>query len=246
LVSAGYLFPGTGWFGLAATALLPGIVLSLYYFDATSGHIGLRVALAAGLAISIATHQFLARHSTLPAGWEGVNTNFGDLGGPFKDFSAAQWIQDRIAASRARVIIFPEFVVPLWTNATKDFWGKTILSCRTSGQIFAIGAGLPREITAPGGRVSEVDLVKSYDFAAAIEALQVKDRNSRPLERTTDDPRRTSPAAFDNTMLILGAESSTFYQRIPVPIGMWHPFTQKGVPLRLDAPGILKLVSCPG
>jgi apolipoprotein N-acyltransferase len=37
-------------------------------------------------------------------------------------------------------------------------------------------------------------------------------------------------------LLVLGAESSTFYQRVPVPIGMWQPFGKSGVPLHLNAP----------
>jgi hypothetical protein len=47
------------------------------------------------------------------------------------------------------------------------------------------------------------------------------------------------PEPIDNTVLVLGAESATFYQRVPVPVGMWRPFSKISVPLRLDAPGVL-------
>src|SRR5207237_9452435 len=49
VVGAGYLFPGTGWFGFAATALLPGIVLALCHSSASSARIWLRLALTAGV-----------------------------------------------------------------------------------------------------------------------------------------------------------------------------------------------------
>jgi hypothetical protein len=39
----------------------------------------------------------------------------------------------------------------------------------------------------------------------------------------------------------VGAESATFYQRIPVPVGMWRPFTWTSAALRLTAPGILNI-----
>lgn len=44
---------------------------------------------------------------------------------------------------------------------------------------------------------------------------------------------------FLNTAVIInGAESATFVQRIPVPIGMWRPWTTTaGVPLKLSNPG---------
>ncbi len=45
----------------------------------------------------------------------------------------------------------------------------------------------------------------------------------------------------DNTMLIVGAESMAFYQRVPVPLGMWRPFNRISVPLRLNAPGVLAI-----
>src|SRR3954467_14032255 len=82
-VGAGYLFPGTGWFGFAATALLPGIVLALCHSSASSARIGLRVALTAGVAMGIYSHALIAGQPALPARWEAVNTKFGDLSRPF-------------------------------------------------------------------------------------------------------------------------------------------------------------------
>jgi apolipoprotein N-acyltransferase len=42
-------------------------------------------------------------------------------------------------------------------------------------------------------------------------------------------------------MLVVGAESAAFYQRVPVPLAMWRPFSLDSVPLRLDAPGVLRI-----
>jgi hypothetical protein len=52
---------------------------------------------------------------------------------------------------------------------------------------------------------------------------------------------RPVPDRIENAALILGIESATFYQRVPVPIGMWRPFSKDGVPLRLWAPGVLTI-----
>ena len=35
--------------------------------------------------------------------------------------------------------------------------------------------------------------------------------------------------------------SSEFTQRIPVPIGMWRPFTNTGAPLRLSSPAVIRI-----
>ena len=89
---------------------------------------------------------------------------------------------------------------------------------------------------------TDVDLVKSYDFAAAIQVLQGNDRRVPPLGASgPDNACQYTGIPFNNTLLILGAESSTFYQRVPVPIGMWQPFGKNGVPLRLNAPGVVRI-----
>ena len=42
-------------------------------------------------------------------------------------------------------------------------------------------------------------------------------------------------------MVIVGAESGTFYQRVPVPVGMWRPFSRTSVPVRLAGPGVIAI-----
>ena len=80
-------------------------------------------------------------------------------------------------------------------------------------------------------------MLKAYDFTAAIAALRQNDPRSVASSASID----AHPEPFDNTLLVLGAESATYYQRIPVPIGMWRPFSNVGVPLRLGAPGVIAI-----
>jgi apolipoprotein N-acyltransferase len=169
-----------------------------------------------------------------------VNTDFGDLSRPFEDFVAAQSIQERVAASQARVVIFPEFVVPRWSDATVAFWQQTLDGCRTRGQILAMGAGVPLKLANAHEKAVDVDMVKSYDFAGAIQALRIKD-GGLPPSISSGSPVNTIGEPFNNTLLILGSESATVYQRVPVPIGMWQPFAGTGVPLRLNEPGIVRI-----
>jgi hypothetical protein len=39
-----------------------------------------------------------------------------------------------------------------------------------------------------------------------------------------------------------GAETGVFAQRIPIPIGMWQPFSNRGVPVRLTSGGLVPIV----
>ena len=81
-----------------------------------------------------------------PSGWEGVNTSFGGTGSdtedPVASFKAAEWLQQRALKSKAKVIIFPETVVPRWTEATDLFWEQTLAALAASGKTVVIGAGL--------------------------------------------------------------------------------------------------------
>ncbi len=46
-------------------------------------------------------------------------------------------------------------------------------------------------------------------------------------------------ATYKNEILIRGAQTGEFVQRVPIPIGMWLPYTQSGVPLNLSGPGTI-------
>jgi hypothetical protein len=230
LTGAGYLFPGAGWTGLAIVALLPGILLSTQSLSLRP--YGVVIALAAG--VCIACHVSYSGDAERPSGWMAINTHFGNVSEPLRDFAAAQFIQQKADESSARVLIFPEAVVPRWSEATKAFWHQSLDRCRMRGQILAIGAGLP-ERPVRNARETLNDL-RMYDFDGAIEVL--KSGSSRTIHGPTRSPLSER---VDNTMLLVGAESARFNQRIPVPVGMWRPFSKVGVPLRLNAPGVLAI-----
>jgi hypothetical protein len=230
LTGAGYLFPGTGWIGLAAVALLPGILLSTLSFSLRAR--GIVVGLAVGLCI--ASRIYYSGDTDPPRGWIAINTHFGDVSQPFRDFAAAQFIQERANESSARVLIFPEAVVPRWSEATEAFWHRTLDRCRSRGQILAIGAGLPARPTRNDRR--RLGDLRSYDFRETLGALTGVD--TPPIHEPLSSPR---PEPIDNTMILVGAQSATFYQRVPVAVGMWRPFGSSSVPLRLGAPGTLTI-----
>ena len=225
LTAAGYLFPSTSWAGLAAVVLLPGILLSARGMAPRLRFAVLCLVLTTGGLLAISGREA----ETIP-GWVGVNTHFGDVSQPFHDYAAATFIQQKAAESPARVLIFPEFIVPRWSEATEAFWRRTLDNCRKRGQTLVIGAGLPSN-----ARVK--DDHPPYNFAAAIDALQSGDSSLG----TVHDSIRSSPEPVENTLLILGAGSGTLYQRVPVPIGMWRPFSNVSVPLRVNGPGVIEI-----
>jgi hypothetical protein len=228
LTGAGYLFPGAGWTGLAAVALLPGIFLSTHALSLRARAVA--IGLAAGLCI--ASHVRYSGDADPPRGWTAINTYFGDVSQHFRDFAAAQFIQRKANESSAHVLIFPEAVVPRWSEATEVFWHQSLDRCRTRGQVLAIGAGLPDKPTR-NDRERVTDL-RTYDFGEAIEVL--KSGSTRTIYGPTRSP---VSERVHNTMILVGAESATFNQRVPVPVGMWRPFSKGSVPLRLNAPGVL-------
>jgi apolipoprotein N-acyltransferase len=242
LTAAGYLFPGTAWVGIAAVALMPGIVLSTcaLAWHRRCAVLCLVSASAAGLAIG--GRLFTRNDAAPPPGWIAVNTHFGDVSQPFQDFPAAQFIQQKAAETSARVLIFPESVVPRWSVATEAFWHRSLDRCRRRGQILAIGAGLPAKARTERNVGEGLRDLKAYDFGAAIDALKGTG-TPRAIRGSviSNGPIKPRPEPIDNTMLIVGAESAKFYQRVPVPVGMWRPFTKISVPLRLDSPGVLAI-----
>src|SRR6266849_2533295 len=131
------------WVGLAAVALLPGIVLSTHALALRRRCAVLCLVSVSAVALAIGGRLFARGDAAPPPGWIAVNTHFGDVRQPFRDFIAAQFVQQKAAETSAGVLIFPESVVPRWSEATETFWHQSLDRCRTRGQILAIGAGLP-------------------------------------------------------------------------------------------------------
>ncbi len=244
VTAAGYLFPGTAWVGLAAVALLPGIVLSVHAFALRLRCVVLCLVSASAVGLAIGGRLLARGDAAPPTGWAAVNTHFGDVRQPFRDFLAAQFVQQKAAETSARVLIFPESVVPRWSEATEAFWRQSLDRCGTRGQILAIGAGLPAKTGTPKDNREELNDLRSFDFGAALDVLKRIDPRSQPAMQRSVLPNlliKPRPEPIDNTLLIVGAESAVFYQRVPVPVGMWRPFTRISVPLRLNAPGVLTI-----
>ncbi|HLG99631.1 MAG TPA: hypothetical protein VKX49_25205 [Bryobacteraceae bacterium] len=234
LSGAGYLFPGTGWLGLATVALLPAILLAAEALAIRKRLVVscCTIAFCAGLAI--APRLLGSSDREPPRGWVAVNTYFGDISEPLRDFTAAQFIEETAAKTPARVLIFPEAVVPRWSEATETFWQESLDRCRNQGQILVFGAGVPRPGQDNSAKLSDL---QRYDFGAALSALKSMDTRTVTLPVLG----LPGPEPTDNALLLLGAESGTFYQRVPVPIGMWKPFSRDSVPLRINAPGVLNV-----
>ena len=233
LTSAGYLFPGTAWIGLVAVAFLPGLLLAIPALSRRYRRIASWSLVTACIALTTVPRLLGSGDVAGPRGWIAVDTNLGDVSQPFRDFAAAQLIQDTAVNSRARVLIFPESVVPRWSDAAESFWMQSLDQCRRKGQILAFGAGLPRPEQDNLTKLAEL---RSYDFGTALNAL--KRMNAAPAHPIPSSP---SPEPMDNALVIAGGETAVFYQRVPVPIGMWEPFNPSSVPLRLHSQGILNI-----
>jgi hypothetical protein len=221
LTSAGYLFPGTSWFGLAACVLAPGL-LAAYP----------RHAMLLLSAAVIICNMVLTPDLQPPPGWIGIDTHFGAIAhgrvSPLAEFNAAQWIQRAAASTDGKVVLFPETVVPTWTRSTDAFWQPTLQALSASGKIVIVGARLP--IRETGGGPNAIG-----DFATALAvlrgvALPLGPESTRPLE-----------FPYDNAVVVRGSQSAVLPQRIPVPIAMWTPFQPTGARLHLSSPGVISV-----
>ncbi len=195
LLSAGALFPGSKWFGLAL------IVVFLGFFRLKPG------LSAVCLALCALAFQFRYTPPQLPAGWEAVNTNYGGAGQGDPDFATEynthQSMQTTIVESHAAVLLFPEHLVPHWNESTEAFWDNVLTSLRAEHRTVLIGAGIN-------------------------------------LPATPRDPFVRN--RYLNVLLARGEENSALYQeRIPIPIAMWKPLSDDGVPLNLLGRGAVHI-----
>ena len=190
ILSAGVLFPGSKWLGLALIAAFVGV----FPFR--------RAASVACLAFCAILFQFHYTRPLVPAGWEAVNTSFGGAGQGEPDFETEydthQSVQATIRESHAAVLLFPEHLVTHWNESTDAFWEDTLAPLAGDHRTVLIGAG----INPPG----------------------------RPFSRNR----------YLNVLLARGEENAALYQqRVPVPIAMWKPFREGGVPLSLFGRGTI-------
>ena len=118
LVSAGVLFPGSAWFGIAAVAALPGLLI-----HRTTRIAGLLAATTASIVLNAGSKTI-----DIPKGWEAEMTciHHSRQQASLNDFFIEDQLQRMVMQSRARILIFPEGAVRHWTEATDAFWSPAL------------------------------------------------------------------------------------------------------------------------
>lgn len=136
LTAAGVLFPGTGWCGIAAVAILPMLLLR--------SSVRILMILAATIVSAITNIVYTA--PTVPPGFVTVDTHISSRQGhsdPEAEFAADQTIQSSMLRQEAKVIILPEGVVEQWTDAKQAFWEPTLVQLASAGKTALIGVTKP-------------------------------------------------------------------------------------------------------
>jgi apolipoprotein N-acyltransferase len=103
-----------------------------------------------------------------------VNTSFdriSDPVDPMPEFRTAQCLRRTSLASGRKVIVFPESMVPRWTDATEYLWRNTLDELRAKGKTILFGAGLP--IAGTHGYRNAVLVVGRTTTAAFLERIPV-------------------------------------------------------------------------
>jgi predicted amidohydrolase len=178
-------------------------------------------------AVAVVANLTYTGDPPAPADWQAVDTHFGAIShgpvSPLREYLAAQEIQRLAAASPARVIVFPESVVPQWTASTDLFWKPAIDQLRRDGKVVLIGALIPQSLP-----------VQATEVRAAADWLRSR-RVVWPV------PQSSKPYYYRNAAIIRGAESGIFLQRVPVPLSVWKLLSRGGAPLDLAGPVVIKL-----
>ena len=118
----------------------------------------------------------------------------------------------------------------------QQIWAQTLQS-RAKVVIFpeAVAASWTGEMFRSDSKVVVVGATepknRGFDFTDALESLRCS-----PAQVTASEPW-----SYSNRLLVRGAQIGEFQQRVPIPIGMWKPFTNSGVPLNLSGPGTISI-----
>ena len=221
ILAAGFLFPGTRWFGLAACGVLPGLLATRPRYTGP-----------ALVGAAVVCNLICPPIPPTPPGWIAVNTRFGaiahEAAKPITEYRTATVIQQSALSADGRVLLFPETVVPTWTAATDAFWRRTLDTLRDCGKVVIIGARLPvptrdQQVAALSDLRPAVSLLRG-DPGAVVTSRGLAFR-----------------FRYENGMVIRGVQTAVFRQRIPVPIAMWKPFHHDGARLNLFGPGTVTI-----
>jgi predicted amidohydrolase len=221
LTASGFLFPGTSWIGVFALTLAMGFLAS-----------SPRIALLAISSAAIILNLSVGPAPKLPE-WEGIDTHFGGVShehtGAIAEFRVVESIQRRALASQAKIVVFPETVVPEWSPATEAFWEGTLSNIRSSGKTIMVGS----KVVGP----TRIAGFTADDFAASIALLT----SGRPPISVAGPSRHSVTSPFRNVLIVRGRDEAIFEQRIPVPIGMWRPLGGEGAKIHLGGPAVLPM-----
>jgi hypothetical protein len=164
------------------------------------------------LILLLCAHIGAPQPPRAPATWEAVSTHFGDVG-----HSRADLLREyQIGRELQRLVERSDAQVIIFPEAVAANWTAELF--RERGKIIVLGATVPAS--------------EAPDLSATIAALQCS-----PIRQST----AAAAASYKNELLIRGAATGNFSQRVPVPLGMWKPFTNTGVPLNLFGPGIITI-----
>ena len=136
------------------------------------------------------------------------------------------WIRSAASSSSARVLLFPETVIPTWDDATDAFWNETVDRLRAAGRSIILGARIPRR----GGSIPPPS-----EYVAALAALS--GTMSTVATRGASQPK----SGYFNAAIIRGAVRGTFKQRIPVPLAMWNPLESGGADIASLGPATIRI-----
>jgi hypothetical protein len=215
LAAAGFLFPAMKFVGLLAVLLAPGMIVS---YPRTGTALLLTAALVANLLYSGAPKP--------PADWQAINTVGEDEA--TDGYWAISKTLERAESSNAHVVVLPEGALPQWTESAESFFEHRLSALGARRQILLAGALM---LADPPNRMGEVN------FAEQLQVLQGSESSGGALPSVHVGP--TSAVAYRNGIVALGKECAAVQQRVPVPLGMWRPFTGAGVPLNIAGDGIL-------
>lgn len=152
MTAAGILFPEWGWFGLAAAAILLGLM--------TTRKAKIAAPVIAGLAVWSAA---VWTPAILPDGWMGINTRFRfDSAGQYAGYAQQQEtiaLVRKAATSGARVIVLPESAVGIWTPTVAGLWqdalrGMSVTVIAGAEKLDPTGYdSIMAELTAKGSKI---------------------------------------------------------------------------------------------
>ncbi|MCK9549581.1 MAG: conjugal transfer protein TraB [Aquamicrobium sp.] len=151
ITATGIVFPGWGWWGLAAAA------------------IGLLAMTTRAWPIATFVLGGLCLWSTamwtppdMPKGWVGVDTNFRGEGGQYADFAQQRETINKVRAAAsdgAKIVVLPESAAGIWTPTVERLWLRELAGLNATinvGAIVVDNAGYDNvmiEIAGEGARI---------------------------------------------------------------------------------------------